>query len=229
MCVPIRDMATLYVYPSVMSPSGVIPWRSLERRRAGAFLAAAGSFTLFAMLWGAAVFTDVTPRPAVDVFGPIGWTLAFVGLLGLYPGLAERTARVSRAGALFAAVGVSGATATAVVNLGQLAGVTGQPPAWFAAFNLLMLVGIIPGFLTFAIIVLWTDVQSRSLGLSLLLPALLFAVNIVRVTTLGPRAPTGAPFVLGGGQALAFLAIGVTLRTTEMSADQATSPADVPP
>lgn len=212
-----------------MSRTGVIPWRSLERWRAGAFLGAAGSFAVFAMLWGADVFTDIAPRPAVDVFGPSGWVLAFVGLLGLYPGLAGRTARVSRAGAVFTAVGVGGATVTAVVNLGQLAGLAGQPPAWFAALELLMLVGIIPGFLTFAIAVLRTDVQSRALGLLLLVPVLLFAVNIVRVTTLGPRAPTGAPFVLGGGQALAFLAIGVVLRGAETSTDRATSPADAPP
>jgi hypothetical protein len=207
----------------------MVPWRSLERRSAGAFLAAAGSFAVFAMLWGAAVFTDIAPRPAVDVFGPGGWVLAFVGLLGLYPGLADRTERVSRVGAVFAAVGVGGGTATVVVNLGQLTGLTGQPPAWFAVFNILLLVGIIPGFLTFAIAVLQTDVQSQSLGLLLLVPALLFAVNIVRVTTLGPRVPTGAPFVLGGGQALAFLAIGVTLRTAEMSAAQAAPSADAPP
>ncbi|MEF8825657.1 MAG: hypothetical protein V5A27_04840 [Halapricum sp.] len=212
-----------------MSRTGIIPWRSLERWRAGAFLGAAGSFAVFAMLWGAAVVTDVAPRPAVDVFGPIGWVLGFVGLLGLYPGLADRTAWRNRVGAVFAAVGVCGASVTAVVSLGQLAGVTGQPPAWFAVLNLLMLVGIIPGFLTFAIIILQTDVQSRSLGLFLLLPALLFGANIVRVTTLGPRAPTGAPFVLGGSQALAFVAIGVTLRRAEMSTDQATSPADAPP
>lgn len=212
-----------------MSRTDTIPWRSLERWRAGAFLGAAGLFAVFAMLWGADVFTDIAPRPAVDVVGPGGWVLAFVGLLGLYPELADRTAWVSRAGAAFTAVGVCGATVTALVNFGQLTGLTGQPPAWFAALTLLMLVGIVPGFLTFAIAVLRTDVQSRSLGLLLLVPAIIFVVNIVRVTTFGPRAPTGAPFVLGSGQALAFLAIGVVLRTGEASTDRVTSPADTPP
>ncbi|MFC5367638.1 hypothetical protein [Salinirubrum litoreum] len=212
-----------------MSRPDTVPWQSLERWRAGAFLGAAGLFAVFAMLWGADVFTDIAPRPAVDVFGPGGWMLAFVGLLGLYPRLPGRTTWLNRAAAVFTTVGLGGATVTAVVNLGQLTGLWGQPPAWFAVLNLLMLVGIVPGFLTFAIAVRWTDVQSQSLGLLLLVPALLFAVNVVRVTTLGPRAPTGAPFVLGSGQALAFLAIGVVLRTAETSTDRATSTADAPP
>ncbi len=181
---------------------------------------------MFAALWGVAAVTDIGPRPAVDVFGPAGWLLAFVGLLGLYPGLVERVPWNSRAGAVFAGVGVVGATVTAVANLGQLAGMTGEPPAWFAALNLLLLVGIVPGFLTFAVAVLRTDVRARTLGLLLLVPALLFVVNIVRVSTLGPRAPTGAPFVLGGGQALALLAIGLRLRTGATATDPAQSPAD---
>lgn len=212
-----------------MSRTGVIPWRSLERRRGGIFVVGAGLFAVFAVLWGATVITDVAPRPAVDVVGPAGWLLAFVGLLGLYPGLAERAPRLGRAGALFASVGVVGAGVTAVVNLGQLAGMTGEPPAWFAALNLLLLVGIVPGFLTFAVAVRRTDVHARTLGLLLLIPALLFVVNIVRVSTLGPRAPTGAPFVLGGGQALSLLAIGLRLRTTEPPTEAAPSPTDATP
>lgn len=180
---------------------------------------------MFAVLWGGAAVTEFAPRPAVDVFGPAGWLLAFVGLLGLYPGLAERGPRIGGAGAVFASVGVLGAAVTAAANLGQLAGMTGEPPAWFAALNLLLLVGIVPGFLTFGVGVLRTDARSRTLGLLLLMPALLFVVNIVRVSTLGPRAPTGAPFVLGGGQALALFAIGATLRTGVASTEPAPSAA----
>jgi len=212
-----------------MSRTGTLPWEPLERWRASAFLASAGLFAVFAALWGADAVTDIAPRPAVDVFGPAGWLLAFVGLLGLYPELSERSSLSSRAGAVFTAVGAVGAAVTAVANFGHLTGVTGEPPAWFAAFSLPLLVGIILGFSTVAITVLRTRPQSRTLGLVLLLPAVLFAVNIVRVTTFGPRDPTGAPFVLGGAQALAVLAIGFALRTSEASTDHAASPADVPP
>ena len=212
-----------------MSRTGTIAWRSLERWRAGAFVGSAGLFAVFALLWGAAAVTNVAPRPTVDVFGPAGWVLGFVGLLGLYPGLTEAAPRASRAGAVFATVGVVGAAITAVVNLGQLTGITGEPPAWFAVLNLLMLVGIVLGFLTVGVAVLRTSVELRSLGLFLLVPALLFVVNIVRVTTLGPRAPTGAPFVLGSGQALALLAIGVKLRAAGTPTDRVPSPADAAP
>jgi hypothetical protein len=185
-----------------------------------AFLAAGGLFVCFAVLWGAAAVTELAPRPAVDVFGPAGWVAAFVGLLGLYPAVGDRSPKLARAGALLAVIGLVGGTVTAVANLGQLVGAIPEPPAWFAALNLLLVLGIVPGFLAFAVAVLRTGADSRTVGILLLAPAVLFVVNIVRVALLGPRAPTGAPFVLGGGQALVLLAIGYALRTSRQPTDR---------
>jgi exosortase/archaeosortase family protein len=83
----------------------------------------------------------------------------------------------------------------------------------------LIIVGIILGFLAFAIATLRTDSQSQHVGVLLLAPAAIFAVNFVRVLVLGTTTPTWAPFVLGSGQALALLAIGYSLRTEGVSTD----------
>lgn len=186
---------------------------SLEAWSPTAFLVAGGLFVGFAALWGAGTYTSLSPRPTVDVFGPAGWAAAFVGLLGLSSRFVDRAPWQVRAGAVFAAVGTVGAVVTALVSLGELAGLVVDPPAWFVALNLLLFVGILPGFLTFGVVSLRAARHSRTLGLLLLVPAVVFAVNLVRVGTLGPTTPPWAPAVLGGGQAVALLAIGFALRT----------------
>lgn len=188
------------------------PLESIWARTPSAFVLAGTAFVVFAALWAAGAASGFEPRPAVDVVGPAGWAAAFVGLLGLYPRLVGQSPWLSRAAAFFAAVGLVGASVTVLANAGQFVGVVGEPPAWFAALNLLLFVGIIPGFFSFAVAVLRTDARSRAVGLLLLAPAALFVLNVVRVTTLGPRAPTGAPAVLGFGQAVVLLAIGLRLR-----------------
>jgi hypothetical protein len=104
-------------------------WNSLEGRSATAFLVSGGLFVIFAGLWGAFAFTDMTSRVLQDVVGPAGWTAAFIGLLGLYPSLADRTVWLSRAGGVFAALGTLGASISTVANFVQLIGDVGEPPA----------------------------------------------------------------------------------------------------
>lgn len=193
---------------------------ALETRRATAFLLAGVLFVAFAGLWGAYAATDMTSRAIQDVVGPAGWTAAFVGLLGLRPGLADSAPRLSALGAVFAGLGVLGAGLSTVGNAVHLAGVVGDPPSWFAALQLLILVGIVPGFLTFAVATLRTDGRSRRTGVLLLAPAGIFAVNVVRVAELGATTPRWAPFVLGSAQALALLAIGYRLRIDGVPSDR---------
>lgn len=176
------------------------------------FLVSGGSFVIFAGFWGAFAFTDATPRAVQDVVGPAGWTAAFVGLLGLYPRLVERTRWLSRAGATFAVLGVLGAVVSTLGNLFTLLGMA-EPPAWVATLQLPLLVGIVLGFLSFAFAALRTGAVSRRVGVLLAAPAAIFVVNVVRVSLLGSTNPSWAPFVLGSAQALALLSIGYSLRS----------------
>lgn len=206
--------------PFGMSARATVSWDSLEHRTPTLFRLAGGLFVVFAILWGAGAYSTVTPRPAVDVFGPAGWAAAFLGLLGLYPRLATRTPWLARTGAAFVAVGTVGALVTTIVSLAELAAIVGEPPAWVAVLSLPIIVGIIPGFVAFAAATLRSRIESRTVGLLLLGPAILFAVNIVRVAMLGPTTPPWAPFVLGSGQAIALFSIGQSLRRDDEPTDR---------
>lgn len=185
-----------------------------------AFLLAGGLFVVFAGLWGAFAFTSVSSESAQNVVGPVGWTIAFVGLLGIYSKVAAGGHVLPKAAVVFAGIGCLGGSVTAVGNLATVLDVIPALPAWFAALQLLLLVGIIPGFLTAAAVVLRLSRTTRRLGLFLILPAVIFAVNIVRVATLGSTTPIWSPFVLGAAQAVVLLGIGWTISTGQLQSEQ---------
>lgn len=212
-----------------MPSDGTRWWGVLQRWSAEAFLVAGGLFVIFAGLWGAFAFTTMTSEAAQNVVGPAGWTAAFVGLLGLYRRLADSSGHLATIGVVLAGIGCVGGIVTTVGNLGTLLGGVWSLPAGFEAVQLLLLIGIVPGFLTFAALVVQQPDEPRGLGLLLALPAGLFTVNIVRVATLGSTTPIWSPFVLGAGQALALLAIGYTEHSTRVRPDRPTPTADSAP
>ena len=187
-----------------------------ERWSVGAFLVAGGFFVVFAAFWGAFAFTSASSEAVQDVVGPAGWTAAFVGLLGLYPRVGGGSGHLPRLAVGFAGLGCLGGVVTTVGNLAASLGLVGTLPAWVEALQLLLLLGIVFGFLSFALVVLRSGSEVRRLGLLLLLPAAIFVVNIVRVATLGSTTPVWSPFVLGSGQAVSLLAIGYTIRTVRV-------------
>lgn len=182
---------------------------SLERWSATLFLVA-GVFVIgFAASLAAIGLMDMSIPDRI--FAGTGFTLAFLGLLGLYPSLADRTPRVARAGAVFAGLGALGFAVTFAVGTAEFGGMT--PPAWVEPLGVLNIVGLLLGFSLFAVATLRTDAHPQLLGGLLLVPAVVFGVNFVRVVALGSWTPSWAPFVLGSLQALAMLSIGYSLRT----------------
>lgn len=184
-------------------------WQTLETRSSILFLISgtvlvgfAVSVAIIGMLDGSA------PR---NVFAGVGFTLAFLGLLGLYPGIADRSPWLVGAGAVFAALGAVGFALTFVLAITEFVGI--DLPAWVSAIQLLNIIGLVLGFLTFGVASLRTEAHSLGFGLLLLVPAVTFAVNFIRIGVLGPWTPSWAPFLLGSMQALAMLAIGYVLRT----------------
>ena len=183
----------------------------LEKQSSSAFLVAGGLFVLFAGFWGAFAFTAMDSEVVQNVVGPAGWTVAFVGLLGLYRRLADENRRLSIAAAVFAVLGFAGAVITTLGNFVVLLNAVDALPEWFAALQLPLLVGIVPGFFTYAFATHRTDSISRRVSLLLLAPGAIFVLNFIRVATLGSTTPIWAPFMLGAGQALSLLAIGYSL------------------
>lgn len=174
---------------------------------------------VYAVLNGIAAFTNGAYPTVENVVGPAGFLLGFVGLLGLYPTLADRSATVTRVGAGAAALGAAGFTAIAVVNVGVLAGVLpAEPPVLAAVLLAPIVIGMIPGFLAFGVASLRSDVHSTAVGLLLLAPPAIFAVMLAGAAT--GHASAWSAFAISAGQAFAHLAVGYVLRTEPAPAER---------
>jgi hypothetical protein len=141
-----------------------------------------------------------------------GWAAALVGLLGLYPGAADRSRWLARIGAVCAAIGVVVFTVLSVLSfVYYLELVEGTLQSLVPLILPGVIIGSVLAFLSFSIISLRTDVHPRSVGILLLLPALIVVVNIGSAIA-GMDSST---FLLGivSGLALVMLAIGYQLRT----------------
>lgn len=186
------------------------------------FLLAGALLLVFVGVNVVQAFTDPAAYENLHAtFGPAGLLFGFLGLLGLYPKLSDRTPRLARAGAAFVTIGAVGAAVTSVAYLGAAAGVfSGEPPAALAAFAIGILIGMIPGYLSFAVACLRTDVHSRTLGLLLLAPAIVFVTMLVSPLISTAALPIRA-VVISSTQAVAHLAIGYVIWTGGIPTDRA--------
>lgn len=172
------------------------------------FFVAGGLFVLFAASHGVEAFMNrAAPK---DVFGPAGFAFAFVGMLGMYPTLADRSPWLSLAGAVFASLGVIAASVTAVWHVGLWV-VPAVTPAYVSVFAGGMVLGQFLGYTPFGIASLRAGAHSRTVGLLLVAVPTVLAVMIATVAM--GYATSGSAVILGSAQALIHLAIGVTLRT----------------
>lgn len=185
------------------------------------FLVAAALWIVVAALYGAEVFLNRAMEVLLGMFGPAAFGVALVGLLGLYPKLADWRPPVARGGAVFIVLGVVGATILAVANLGQLTGMLADQPAWVTAFNFPLLAGVVLGFGTFGIASLWSGTRPRILGLLLLWPAVAFGAIIFGNIILGQSYSHWIHVGHSSTEALAMLALGYVLRTGETPTDHA--------
>lgn len=146
-----------------------------------------------------------------DIFGPAGLVFGFIGLLGLYPKLVDQSPKLVKTGGLLAVLGVVGGTVTSVWHIGVLAGVVpADTPVYIGIFSVGILLGMIPGYLSFGIASLRTDIHSRTVGFLLLaVPAVVTVMLLSVVTSL---SSANSAVILASGQALAHLGLGVTLQ-----------------
>lgn len=153
--------------------------------------------------------------PLLGTLAPAGFGFACLGLLGLYPTLVDRSPRLARAGAIFLGIGVAGALILVVGNAGELAGLYAKAPAWLDAANLLLIIGgVTLGFGIFGVGVLRTGTYSRSVGLLMLWPPVVFGVIVIIVATLilGLTLPHWIHAADSGALGLVFLGIGYLVR-----------------
>jgi hypothetical protein len=190
-------------------------------KRSSALLLVAGAVVaVYSSLYAVEAFAGSYPS-ARDVIGPVGYIVAFVGLIGLYPAFADRTPKLATGGAVFAGIGIVGYLMTIVGSFGVLS----SEPAWFrGSMILLILSGMILAYLLLGVASLRSGVYSRTLGLSLLAPVPIMGLNLGVVVT--GYSSAEARFLVSGLWALSFLAIGATLRTERDRTDASGSPTE---
>lgn len=189
-------------------------WESLANWSTTAFLVGGLLMVVDAAFVAANIVTGAEDFLLLgQAFVGAAWTAALVGLLGLYPGLADRSPLPARAGAVFAVIGVITFAVMAVAVLVYYAGIpAGEYDAISVFFIPGVLVGSVLGFVAFGVASLRTDAYSRTLGVLLLVPAVLVAGNILRFIVGLEAVSITLGIVIG--DALAMLAIGYVLQSS---------------
>jgi hypothetical protein len=83
-----------------------VRWESIARWGTTAFLAAGGLLLLTALLMGLTALTGTTWEMLPGITGFLGVILSYVGVLGLYPRVADRTPRLAGTGLALVALPV---------------------------------------------------------------------------------------------------------------------------
>lgn len=188
-------------------------FESLEGKSQRLFLVAGSLLAVFAANTAFQTFIGESYLLVQSLVAPTGFLVGVLGLLGLYPALVDRTPTMARAAGLLA-----GGTAVywIVLLAGSLGEIAGAIPASEAVFPIVFFFGIyvamILTYAVFGIVVLRAGVQSRLVGLSLLGPAVMFLLLMVRA------APN---YAIDAGHALFHLGAGILLWTDDVPSDQA--------
>lgn len=166
--------------------SGPTVWTALERWRATAFLVGGAMFLASAAVTAVdiAVGAEQLRLQLGQTTVGLGWIAGLVGLLGMYPALADRSRWLLRIGLVFTVAGLVG---YAIMTAGVVAIIAGLPEADLEplepVFLPLMLVGSVLTFPAFGIACLRADDKSRLVGLLLLAQTGTFLANILTPAT----------------------------------------------
>jgi len=194
---------------------------SLERRSATVFLVAGGLLTVFALNTAARTFLGQSYPIVQGLVAPAGFFVGVLGLLGLYPGLAERTPTSARVAGALAGITAVYWIVIVAASLGETAGIF---PASEELFPMAFFLGVyVAMLLTYAVngaVILHAGVHSRIVGLLVLGPALMFGLLMARA------APN---FVVDAGHALFHLGVGTVLWSEGILSDRTDPAIDATP
>lgn len=198
-----------------MVDGSTLPWESLERWSPRLYLVAGAVLVGYAALNGVEAFTATTFEQKIF---EAGYVAGFLGLLGLYPSVADRRSWLARAGAAAAVLGLVAFSVFTVYNLAELAGfASGDPPGW-TVFTVMAASGFVVGYLAIGVAVLRSGTYTRIVGLLLLIPGVIIVLMIASIVA-GLASPESV-FVVSAGQAMTHLAIGATLHVESETADR---------
>ena len=193
-------------------------WKLLEQWRAVAFLVGGVIFVADVALVGSHLASGTEPAAFGQVLVGTAWTASFIGLLGMYPSLRDRSRWLARIGAICAVIGGVTMAVMALTFLGDVTNVLPSSPSKVVTLLLPgIFIGIVLGFGSFGVVSLRTDIYSPSVGLLFLLLVFTFLFN-VGSTIAGFGSLTtvlGVVVVL----ALSKLTLGYLFRTESAFAD----------
>lgn len=176
----------------------------VEERAPTLFLIAGGLLVILGANQALKTFVG-TSYPVVQNFvGPAGFLVGVIGLFGLYPALADRTPKLARAAAAVATILLAGWVAIIGMSLARAAGIISESGGPLAVVPFVVIASMILTFALFGVTSLRTGAHPRPIGALLLVEAAMFLLLVLNA----------APFVLiDVGHVLAFVGVGVTLRT----------------
>ena len=220
-----------------MPANSRLPWETLERWRTVMFLVAGVWLFTFVAYNGLQVVTDIEQSAFINTLTTApALILGHLGLLGFYRELSERVSRNSLVGAIvviLAAVSALVMLTSYVIEWVLLGG----PPA-DGGPTTLMMIGFVNwlammvltalAYLLFGVASLRADLHPSLVGIVLLGPGVVFAVNLLRILWLllsGTSSSTmWIVFAISAMQAGAHLAIGLILLNGSVPTDR-TEPA----
>ena len=204
-----------------MSTNDAGLWESLERRRSTAFLIAGLMFAVDAAIV-AAVIGPLGEQYMLlgQAFVAAGWTAGFVGLLGVFPGLADRSRRLAQAGAVLVGIGLLVFVSMGIASLAYFSNaLSGDLSALVPILLPGVIIGSVLGFVTFGAATLRTGVHARSVGVLFVVLGLIPVVNIGS-SIAGIQSMT-ATLAIVVALTLVTLSIGYVLRVEGPSAGRA--------
>ena len=154
-----------------------------------------------------------------QLFVGVGWTVALLGLLGIYPSLSNQSRWLSRIGAICAAIGVVTFAVMAILVFVDISGILAGAYEPVGAFFIPgVLIGSVVGFVLFSVVSFRTQGQPVAFGVLLLIPPVLVVSNLLRFFA----GYTSEMLTLGIviADALALLMIGYYLRSQPITAGQ---------
>lgn len=190
---------------------------SLDGKSATLFLIAGALLVVFAAFLGAEAITDrAMPE---DAFGPPGFAIAALGLLGLYRTVADQSRRTATVGAIGAGILF---IVFMVISVASIAEELGLLAPLEEAGPIGLMIVLLAGIATLVSYIPFGIASIRSRHLSLTVGLLLFAMPATFFIMLGQGAAGVATawnaFALGSTQAVVHLGIGFTLpRASEQS------------
>lgn len=153
-------------------------------------------------------FTSMSTPP--DVFAPVGYLLATLGLLGLAPGLIRDAPRLGRTAAAAGSVAALGWLAVLAEMLGRALGLASPIASLPDIVWLPVVLSTIGSYLLFALATRLSSRFAGAVSLLLVAPPVLVASVIVGGSILGASAV--GILLIGTGQCIAHLGLGIALR-----------------